>query len=230
VAIVGPQISPDGSHVAFSTFANGEPCSALTDASHTPFCFDVVSATSATKPALSAWLNFEYPAWVGSSRLLLFNDSGTLSYTDTSKSGYETWFNWLDDFKTGTDGFGEWILGRRIGGRRAPRAPYPHRQQIAVCGLDVLRYDRCANWRPDDICTFAVTVPAGRARWRQWCRPKHPDLPAFKSISLSPDGGSVAFDFKGSVYVTHLGSLSDCAQISTRRVIKAGLDPHFGAA
>ena len=58
-------------------------------------------------------MNFEYPAWMGSSRLLLFDDSGTLYYADMSKGGYETWFNWLTTYSNGwhTDGSEKWISG-----------------------------------------------------------------------------------------------------------------------
>ena len=231
VLIVAPQISPDGRLVAFSTFAGGEPCTDNTDMSgHIQFCFDVVPATHETKPVLSGWRNFENPSWIGNSRLLLFYDAGTLSYANTSWAGYQDWFNWMKYFNVDTDGFGQWLSGAASanGERLALLTHLEKKSQFVIqlfSGATDARTGELASHAPS-LSTCEVAAPDGG----NGADPKYRDLPAFSSISFSPDGGSIAFGFKGAIYVTQLASLTDCAHVSTRMVIKAGSDPSFAAA
>lgn len=50
----------------------------------------------------------------------------------------------------------------------------------------------------------------------------------FDSLSLSPDGLSLAYDYNGAIYVAHLTSLTACEEATVTQVIAGGSDPDWG--
>jgi hypothetical protein len=56
------------------------------------------------------------------------------------------------------------------------------------------------------------------------------NTPYFGTISWSPDGQSLAFDYKGAIYVATIGNLTDCTEGTFKQVIAAGSTPTWGPA
>jgi len=223
-AVTEPVISPDGRKVAFWTLTSAAPCATNF------YCFEVSDAGRYSLLSTPAWMTFESPTWLGNSRLLLFNSSGTLSYTDLGQSGYKTWLSWLDYFSAGTSGFGEWITGvASPDGTKLALVTHIDNQSRFVIQL----FSGPTNVHTGDLTSYkpilspcVVAAPGGR----NGADVKHPDLPAFHSLSFSPDGSSLAYEDASSTYVTTLGSLTDCTRITTRKVIARGTDPFWGPA
>ena len=92
-------------------------------------------------------------------------------------------------------------------------------------GATDVRAGDLTNYKPTmSPCT--LRAPGGGSG----ADPTHSDLPGLGSVSLSPDGRSIAYSYKGAIYVTSIGSLTACGRITVRKVIKAGTDPSWAPA
>lgn len=218
--ISDPVISPDGRKVAFWTASNAD----VTAPCYTNFyCFEVSYSARYNQLVRPAWMTFQHPAWIGSSRLLLFNDSGTLSYADLGGHGFKPWFSWPDYHPPAADGSGEWSQGA---------ASTDGRQLALVAHEDDLRrfvvqlFVAAADMRSADLSTYrpaprscALNAPDGGTG----ADPRHPGSSAFHSLSFSPYGTALAYGFKGAVYVA---SLASC---TSNKVIAGADDPFWGS-
>ena len=216
--VLDPVISPDGSKVALWT---SSPSAVATPCYVNSFCFEVSNARRYNQLVRPAWMTFEHPAWLGSSRLLLFTDSGTLAYADLSGHGFTPWLRW-GDYHAAADGLGEWVQGA---------ASSDGRELALVTHLDVLGrfevdlFGGRANMGAVDLATYKptplrcrLTAPDGGSG----ADPMHPSLPAFRNLSFSPHGTALAYEWGGSIWVATL------ARCRARRVIAGARDPSWG--
>ncbi len=173
-------------------------------------------------------MNFQYPTWMGNSRLLLFYNSGTLAYSNLGRSGYKTWFSWLDYFIPSTSGFGEWISGAAsVDGKRLALVTHVDNQSRFAIRL----FSGPTDVRGGDLTSYKPTLSPCTLKAPDGGKgvdPKHPDLTAFDSVSFSPDGRSLVYGYKGAIYVASNGSLTNCGRIIVRKAIKAGTNPNSG--
>ena len=169
-------------------------------------------------------MTFEHPAWMGSSRLLLFNGGATLNYADLSGHGFSPWFSWTDFHNAATDGLGEWLEGAvsSSGRELALLTHIDNRRRFViqlfsgpenVASADLGAY-KPAPWR----CQIAAPDGSNGAQTG------NPNASAFSSISFSPGASAVAYEFKGSTYIA---SIETCA---AHKIIAGGHDPFWGPA
>jgi hypothetical protein len=218
-AIIDPVISPDGRKVALWTASRADvsaPCYANF------YCFEVSSADHYNQLSRPAWMTFDHPAWLGSSRLLLFGAGGGLSYADLAGFGFTPWLGWGDYHPGAGAGLGEWIEG--VGswdGRAIALVTHEAARgrfviQVFSGAVDMGTGD-LGTYRPSQL-PCEVTAPDGGSG----ADPRHPAAPAFSSLSFSPHGTALAFGFKGAIYVATLASCR------STRVIAGAEDPFWG--
>ena len=218
-AILDPVISPDGRKVALWTASIADvstPCYANF------YCFEVSNADRYNQLSRPAWMTFQHPAWLGSSRLLLFGGSGSLSYADLGGFGSTPWLRWSDYHPSAVAGPGEWIEGvaswdaREIALVTDEDAQARYVIQVFSGAVDTGTGD-LGPYRPSPV-PCEVTAPDGG----NGADPRNPGAPAFRSLSFSPHGTAVAFAFKGAIYVA---TLANCR---SREVITGADDPFWG--
>jgi hypothetical protein len=217
--IADPVISPDAQRVALWTASSADvaaPC--YTNA----FCFEVSDATTYTQVIRPAWMTFEHPAWIGSSRLLLFDDSGAVTYADLSQRGFQPWFTWVDYHPPTTDGPGGWSSGAASADGRQ-LALVAHETKRGRFLIDLfggpadMRRVALVGYRPAPR-PCEVTAPDGG----NGAASGHPEAPAFSNLSFSPHGTEIAYGFKGAVYVA---SVAGCR---SHKVIAGARYPFWG--
>jgi hypothetical protein len=217
--IIDPVISPDGRKVALWTASSADvsaPCYANV------YCFEVSNADRFNQLSRPAWMTFQHPAWLGSSRLLLFGAGGTLSYADLAGFGFTPWFGWTDYHPAAAAGLGEWTEG--VGswdGREIALVTHEDARarfviQVFSGALDMGTGD-LGTYRPSQL-PCEVSAPDGG----NGADPRHPAGPAFRSVSFSPHGTALAFGFKGAIYVA---TLANCR---STKVITGADDPFWG--
>jgi hypothetical protein len=218
-AIVNPVVSSNGRRVAFWTISLSDvPTPCYTNL----FCFEVSYPNRFNQLTRPAWMTFAHPAWMGSSRLLLFNGGGTVYYADLSGHGSKAWFSWPEFHNVATEGLGEWLEGAASSsGRELALLTHLDGRRRFVIQLfsgpaDASVADLSA-YRPAPLhCQIAA--PDGSSG----SEPGQSDVPAFSSLSFSPGGSALAYEFKGSTYVA---SIATCA---ARKLIRGGSEPFWG--
>ena len=186
---------------------------------------------STFNPNVGGWSSFQYPAWMGNSRQLLFADNGTLWYYDLGQSQPVEWRYWSDFSNTVTQGYGSWIEG----------AVSPDGTRLAtVSGEDnagryvIQIFSGTQDIRSGDLTGYTPTVSPCEIPAPDGSNGTNGSYPGqyiyFDSLSWSPDGQSLAFEYHGAIYVASFGSLTDCSQITVRQVIASGCDPNWGLA
>jgi hypothetical protein len=218
-AILDPVISPDGRKVALWTASIADVSAPCYADFH---CFEVSNADRYNQLSRPAWMTFQHPAWLGSSRLLLFRGSGALSYADLAGFGFTPWFGWGDYHPSAAAGLGEWIEGVASWDAReialVAREDAPARFVIQVfSGAVGMATGDLSTYRPSSL-PCEVTAPDGGSG----ADPRDPGAPALRSLSFSPHGTAIAFAFKGAIYVS---TLADC---KSRKVITGADDPFWG--
>jgi hypothetical protein len=169
-------------------------------------------------------MTFEHPAWIGTSRLLLFDDSGAVAYADLSQPGFQTWFTWVDYHPPATVGPGGWTEGAASSdGRQLALVAHESKRGRFIIDLfggpADMRRVALAGYRPAPR-RCQVTAPDGG----NGADPRHHSAPAFGSLSFSPHGTEIAYAFEGSVYAA---TVADCR---SHKVMTGSRDPFWGPA
>ena len=232
-------ISPDGSKVAFWGVTGTDPCYPWvcygTARTYQLSYADHYADPSTFNPGYAGWSSFGAPAWMGNDRNLLFTGSATMWYYDLGTNGPNEPVQWFYDNYTNWDGYysggpGVFFLegaASQDGTRLAlvTNNGYRGQYQIAIFSAsgDLATgnppaqptLSSCFVPPPDGSSGSAGTYPGGAL---------------FDSVSWSPDGSSLAYEYDGAIYVAHIASLTDCSQDSITQVISSGSDPYWGPA
>jgi hypothetical protein len=167
-------------------------------------------------------VSVKQPTWLGNSRELLFGHNGTLEYYDlNAPKSSEEWFQWQDVLPQLKQGFWEEGAASADGTRLALLTWYEAgNYEIQIYSADG---DLASGNKPH--------TPTAR------CGIEPPDRSAgatstgslFDSLSWSPDGSSLAYEYNGAIYVASITDLETCV-FPEKQVIPAGSDPNWGPA
>jgi hypothetical protein len=233
-----PVVTRDGSLVSFWGISGTNPCYPF-------YCLGTASSLqvsyadhyvdpSTFNPSVSGWSSFERATWLSSSRQLLFANNGTLWYYDLHQSQPVQWYFW--PFDSTTFGLGSWIEGAasRDGTRLALVAGEDGGTQNAT-GYTIQLFttggDLATGNPPSNPTPYCHILPPDGTNGTNGSYPGQ--YVYFDSLSWSPDGQSLAFEYKGAIYVANIGNLSpgyNCSQITVAKVIDPGSDPNWGPA
>jgi hypothetical protein len=233
-------ISPDGSKVAYWGVTGTDPCYPWvcygTARTYQLAYADHYVDPSTFNPGYAGWSSFGAPAWMGNNRNLLFTGSGTMWYYDLGISGgsepvqwfyqsdYTTWDNYSP---SGNGIFFQEGAASQDGTRLALVIDNEDRGEYQIVLFSAAgdlatgnppakpTLSSCLVRPPDGSKGSAGTYPGGAL---------------FDSLSWSPDGSSLAYEYNGAIYVAHIASLTDCSQDSVTQVSPRGSDPYWGSA
>jgi len=238
---MGAIVSPDGSKVAYWGATGVSLCYG--------FCLGVAKTyqvsypdhyvdPSTFIPRYAGWTSFQAPAWLGSSRNLLFTGSGTAWVYDLGASEPFQWFQsiapsyqWpgangselccLVDFQQGAASQDGTRLAVVIGNG------WTGQYEIAIFST---AGDLATGMPPADptLGRCFINPPDGGSGVIGGTYPGEGAL--FESPSWSADDSSLAFVYDGAIYVAKLPSLTDCTQDSITEVVSSGSNPVWGSA
>jgi hypothetical protein len=230
-----PLISPDGNKVSFWSITAVNPCylGCLTTASSYQVSYSDHWVDPRTfAPNSAGWSSFGAPTWMSNSRELLFTHAGTMYYYDLGQKEPVEWFTWSE--KVGlTGGFfelGSWEEGATSadGTKLALLAlsEKTKRYEIQIFSASGDLQTRNPPELPHAEC--GIEAPDESVGSTDGTYPDSGSL--FDSLSFSPDGSSLAYEYNGAIYVAHFTSLADCEAITETQVIAGGSDPNWGPA
>lgn len=191
--------SPDGAQVAYS-FANYE-CPIGADCTGR----EVTGFVDAAGTKLPGNLYHGHPAWISSSRLLLFG--GAFAHINLYDVGQESDVNWLNDNETD---LGDGVLsrdGRRLAAIRG------YGDTSTVVWYDVPVDPRTGAPPKADTPTARCTVGP---------------LKGIAGPTWSPDGNAIAWTEPDGIW-TKTG-VDDCAQPATALILPGAAEPDWGPA
>ncbi len=185
---------------------------------------------STFNPSYAGWSSFERATWLSGSRQLLFASNGTLWYYDLHQADPVEWVFWSDEFDYNTFGLGEWIEGAasQDGTRLALVAGVDNQGQYEI-QLFTTAGDLASGNPPAPPTPRCAILPPDGSNGTDSQYPG--SYVYFDSLSWSPDGQSLAFEYHGAIYVaSNIGDLSDCSQVTVTKVIDSASDPYWSKA
>jgi hypothetical protein len=229
-----PVLSPDGSKVSFWSPIGVDPCYPWT-------CLDVRTSYQVSyadhwvspgtfNPNWESWSSFSNAAWLSSSRQLIFTHAGDLWYYDLGRQEPVQWVFWHEVWEPGPESGGFWyegalspdgsrlaLLGLSENAKRFELQIYATAGDLATGNPPAAPKARCVIVSPDP------SNPVGSTNG------EYTGYSLFDSLSWSPDSDSLAFEYRGEIYVATITSLAECEQGTLTKVL-TGTDPSFSPA
>jgi hypothetical protein len=233
-------ITPDGTEVAFWGVVGVDPCypfvcvgtARTTQISYANRYID--PATFA--PHYTGWSSVGSPAWLSDSRMMLFDNSGTMWYYDLHTAEYQQWFQgdpvYTSEWPGANGSCCEITFEEGAASQDGTRLAiiiangYLDEFDIVIFSAPTGALDS-GNPPPDPtLASCFVRPPDGSAG----SHGSFPGEPLFDSVSWSPDDSAIAYEYNGAIYVANVASLTDCSQDTITKVIASGSDPYWGRA
>jgi hypothetical protein len=218
-----PLISPDGSKVSFWAITGVNPCY--------PFvCFGTANSYQISyadhwvdpatfAPNYAGWASYGQPTWLSNSRQLLFLGTSVLWYYDLGQSEPVEWFAVSKTFVQ--EG-----AASRDGTRLALLALNEEEQQYQIALFSASGDLATGNKPAEAVPRCVIRPPDGTRGTNNGEYPGSGSL--FDSLSWSPDGSSLAYEYNGSIWVAHIANVAECPPYSIGRIATGG-DPYWGA-
>jgi hypothetical protein len=221
-----PLISPDGSKVSF-WFKALECAGCVGEVFKYYVSYSdhfVPPETFGTgRTHFAGWDTLRHPTWLGNSRELIFSNTAEVEYYDLNAPNSEKWFNWQDVHPGTTAGYWEEGAASADGTRLAVLTQYEAEKNYAIEIYSAAGDVASAN--PPTKPTFRCKIaPPDGSPGSKAVGPGS----LFDSLSWSPDGSSLAYEYNGAIYVASK-NLETC-EGPEKQVIPAGSDPNWGPA
>jgi Tol biopolymer transport system component len=242
-------VSPDGSKVAYwgVVAINGCPgpfywCPGAARTYQVSDANQYVDP-STFNPSYAGWSSFGWPAWLGSSRSMLFTNSGTVYGYDlgAAESGTPIVGSWSEPFAWFLDSGTQWngYNGSccEISFEQGAASPDGTKLAFVVANGYAGEYEIVFYTAGGDLATgdppatptltgCYISPPDGSSGAAAGSYPG--GGPLFNSLSWSPDGSSLAYEYNGAIYVA-TADLSTCSGTVSQVIASAG-DPSWGPA
>jgi hypothetical protein len=241
-------LSPDGGKVAYWGVVPVSGCflGCLGTARTTQISYaDHYVDPSTFAPGYGGWSSVGNPAWLSNTRVMLFSNSGTVWYYDLSNGNdYLQWFDdsYTNNWNGGCPGgscsvtFEEGAASQN-GTRLAiviansnpayQNPPGTPEYEIALFAANPGDLSSTTPPPPPTLSNCLVRPPDGSQGAVGGSYPGSGAL--FDSVSWSPDGSWLSYEYNGTIYTANVLSLTDCTQDSIYQAL-SGSDPSWSSA